>query len=138
MFEKSLTDLIQGLRANKRNESAYIQKSLEEIQSEVQSSDMYVKSAAVDKLNYLHMFGYDMNWANFNVVEVMAAQRFGEKRSGYLAAAQSFHQETDVLMLTTNLIRKDLASANDMEVAVALDGLAQIATPELSMSLFDD
>ncbi|KAJ1772498.1 AP-3 complex subunit delta [Coemansia sp. RSA 1813] len=138
MFEKSLTDLIQGLRANKRNETVYIQKSLEEIQSEVHSSDMYVKSAAIDKLNYLHMFGYDMNWANFNVVEVMAAQRFGEKRSGYLAAAQSFHQETDVLMLTTNLIRKDLASANDMEVGVALDGLAQIATPELSMDLFDD
>ncbi|KAJ2402428.1 AP-3 complex subunit delta [Coemansia sp. RSA 2559] len=138
MFEKSLTDLIQGLRANKRNETAYIQKSLEEIQSEVQSSDLYVKSAAIDKLSYLHMFGYDMNWASFNVVEVMAAQRFGEKRSGYLAAAQSFHQETDVLMLTTNLIRKDLASANDMEVGIALDGLAQIATPDLSMDLFDD
>ncbi|KAJ2556823.1 AP-3 complex subunit delta [Coemansia sp. RSA 1933] len=138
MFEKTLTDLIQGLRANKRNETAYIQKSLEEIQSEVQSSDLYVKSAAIDKLNYLHMFGYDMNWANFNVVEVMASQRFGEKRTGYLAAAQSFHQETDVLMLTTNLIRKDLASANDLEVGIALDGLAQIATPDLSMDLFDD
>ncbi|KAI9505544.1 Clathrin/coatomer adaptor, adaptin-like protein, partial [Coemansia spiralis] len=138
MFEKSLTDLIQGLRANKRNETAYIQKSLEEIQSEVQSSDTNVKSTAIDKLNYLHMLGYDMNWANFNVVEVMAASRFSEKRSGYLAATQSFHQETDVLMLTTNLIRKDLASANVMEVSVALDGLAQITTLELSMDLFDD
>ncbi|KAJ2750793.1 AP-3 complex subunit delta [Coemansia pectinata] len=138
MFEKSLTDLIQGLRANKRNEADYIQKSLEEIQSEVQQSDMYCKSTAIDKLNYLHMLGYDTNWANFNAVEVMASPRFGEKRKGYLAAAQSFHQETDVLMLATNLIRKDLASSNAMEVSVALDGLAQVATPELATDLFDD
>ncbi|KAJ1933200.1 AP-3 complex subunit delta, partial [Kickxella alabastrina] len=138
MFEKSLTDLIQGLRANKRNEGEYIQTSLAEIQNEVQLSDMHYKSAAIDKLNYLHMLGYDMNWANFNVVEVMASSRFSEKRTGYLAAAQSFHQETDVLMLTTNLIRKDLASSNVMEVSIALDGLAQIVTPELAMDLFDD
>ncbi|KAJ1898639.1 AP-3 complex subunit delta [Kickxella alabastrina] len=138
MFEKSLTDLIQGLRANKRNEGEYIQTSLAEIQNEVQLSDMHYKSAAIDKLNYLHMLGYDMNWANFNVVEVMASSRFSEKRTGYLAAAQSFHQETDVLMLTTNLIRKDLASSNVMEVSIALDGLAQIVTPELATDLFDD
>ncbi|KAJ1818861.1 AP-3 complex subunit delta [Coemansia sp. RSA 2599] len=138
MFEKSLTDLIQGLRANKRNETQYIQTSLEEIQNEVQMSDMQYKSAAIDKLNYLHMLGYDMNWANFNIVEVMASSRFNEKRAGYLAATQSFHQETDVLMLTTNLIRKDLASSNVMEVSVALDGLAQIVTPEQAADLFED
>ncbi|KAJ1950821.1 AP-3 complex subunit delta, partial [Linderina macrospora] len=138
MFEKTLTDLIQGLRANKRNESEYIGKSLEEIQNEVQLSDMHYKSVAIDKLNYLHMLGYDMNWANFNVVEVMSSAKFGEKRSGYLAATQSFNQDTDVLMLATNLIRKDLSSSNFMEVSIALDGLAQIATAELAMDLFDD
>lgn len=138
MFEKSLADLIQGLRANKRNEADYLQRSLGEIQAELQQSDMQIKSNAIDKLNYLHMLGYDTNWANFNAVEVMASSRFDQKRIGYLAASLSFHQETDVLMLTTNLIRKDLASAKVLEVGVALDGLAQIATPELAMDLFDD
>ncbi|KAJ2174496.1 AP-3 complex subunit delta, partial [Coemansia sp. RSA 532] len=57
MFEKTLTDLIQGLRANKRNEAEYIQRSLSEIQREVQLSDMHQKSVAVDKINYLHMLG---------------------------------------------------------------------------------
>jgi len=28
------------------------------------------------------------------------------QRIGYLAASQSFHEGTDVLMLTTNMIRK--------------------------------
>ncbi|KAJ1677798.1 AP-3 complex subunit delta, partial [Spiromyces aspiralis] len=84
------------------------------------------------------MLGYDMNWAAFNVVEVMAHTKFSEKRAGYLAAMQSFHQETDVMMLVPNLIKKDLASMDIMELNVALDGLAQIVTPELAINLFHD
>lgn len=47
-----------------------------------------------------------MGWASFHVVEVMSAPRVHLKSVGYLAAAQSFDQETDVLMLTTNLLKK--------------------------------
>lgn len=50
--------------------------------------------------------GYDMSWASFNVVEVMSSARFHLKSVGYLAAIQSFNQDTDVLMLTTNLLKK--------------------------------
>jgi len=50
--------------------------------------------------------GYDMSWAAFHVVEVMSSPRIHLKTVGYLAAAQSFDQETDVLMLATNLVKK--------------------------------
>jgi len=36
----------------------------------------------------------------------MSSQKFQYKRIGYLAAAQSFNKDTDVLMLCTNLIKK--------------------------------
>jgi AP-3 complex subunit delta len=52
------------------------------------------------------MRGYDMSWAAFNVVEVMSQSKFTAKRIGYLAASQSFSDTTEVVMLTTNLIRK--------------------------------
>lgn len=52
------------------------------------------------------MLGYDMGWASFHVVEVMSSARFHLKSVGYLGAVQSFDQETDVLMLTTNLLKK--------------------------------
>ena len=52
------------------------------------------------------MFGYDISWAAFNIIEVMASTKFTEKRVGYTAASQSFQESTDVLMLTTNMIRK--------------------------------
>ena len=52
------------------------------------------------------MLGYDMSWASFYVVEVMSSPKVHLKSVGYLAAAQSFTQDTDVLMLTTNLLKK--------------------------------
>lgn len=47
-----------------------------------------------------------MGWASFHVVEVMSSSRLHLKSVGYLAAVQSFNQDTDVLMLTTNLLKK--------------------------------
>ncbi|KAH9932073.1 Ap3d1 protein [Epithele typhae] len=130
----TLQDLIRGLRANKKDESKFIAQAVDEIRQEMKSRDMEIKAAAVLKLTYLHMLGYDMNWASFHVVEVMSAPRIHLKTVGYLAAAQSFQQDTDVIMLTTNLLKKDLGSRPD-EAAVALNGLSHIVTPGLARDL---
>lgn len=130
MWERTLKDLIRGLRANKQDESKFIAKAVDEIRVEIRSDDMELKAAAVLKLTYLDMLGYDMSWAAFHVVEVMSSPRLHLKSVGYLAAAQSFNQETDVLMLTTNLLKKDLGS-NPLDVAVTLNGLSHIITPDL-------
>jgi AP-3 complex subunit delta len=52
------------------------------------------------------MYGYEFSWASFQVIEVMSASTLKEKTIGYLAASLSFKPDTDVLMLTTNLIKK--------------------------------
>ena len=36
----------------------------------------------------LHMLGYDISWAAFNIVEVISETKFAHKRVGYLAASQ--------------------------------------------------
>ncbi len=114
LFDKNLNDLVRGIRNNKEDESRYIAQCLEEIKGELRQSNAPVKANAVAKLTYLQMLGYDISWAGFNVVEVMSSSRFTEKRVGYLAASQSFRPETEVLMLTTNMIRKDLNSHNQV------------------------
>ncbi|KAF8899233.1 Ap3d1 protein [Infundibulicybe gibba] len=134
MWERTLQDLIRGLRANKKDESKFIAKAVDEIRSEIKSDDMELKAGAVLKLTYLDMLGYDMSWASFHVVEVMSSPRFHLKSVGYLAAVQSFQQDTDVLMLTTNLLKKDLSSA-PADVAVTLNGIAHITTPDLGRDL---
>ncbi|KAJ7657986.1 Ap3d1 protein [Mycena rosella] len=134
MWERTLQDLIRGLRANKKDESKFIAKAVDEIRKEIKSEDMELKAGAVLKLTYLDMMGYDMTWASFHVVEVMSSAKFHLKSVGYLAAVQSFDQETDVLMLTTNLLKKDLTST-PAEIAITLNGLSHIVTPDLARDI---
>lgn len=55
-----------------------------------------------------------------------------------MAASQCFYDETDVLMLTTNLIRKDLHSANMYETGVALGSFSCFVTSDLARDLTND
>lgn len=65
-----------------------------------------MKATALLKLVYLEMFGHDMSWASFHVLEVMSSTKYLQKRVGYLGAVQSFRPDTEVLMLATNLLKK--------------------------------
>jgi hypothetical protein len=54
MFERTLSDLIRGLRAlSKKDEPKFISLAINEIRSEIRSKDMELKAAAVLKLTYV-------------------------------------------------------------------------------------
>ncbi|KAL0611321.1 AP-3 complex subunit delta-1 [Plecturocebus cupreus] len=116
----------------------YISQCIDEIKQELKQDNIAVKANAVCKLTYLQMLGYDISWAAFNIIEVMSASKFTFKRIGYLAASQSFHEGTDVIMLTTNQIRKDLSSPSQYDTGVALTGLSCFVTPDLARDLAND
>ncbi|XP_017155258.1 AP-3 complex subunit delta isoform X1 [Drosophila miranda] len=138
MFDKNLTDLVRGIRNNKDNEAKYISTCIEEIKQELRQDNISVKCNAVAKLTYIQMLGYDISWAGFNIIEVMSSSRFTCKRIGYLAASQCFHPDSELLMLTTNMIRKDLNSQNQYDAGVALSGLSCFISPDLSRDLAND
>ncbi|KAG2663848.1 hypothetical protein I3760_16G051400 [Carya illinoinensis] len=136
LFQRTLEDLIKGLRLQLIGESAFVSKAIEEIRREVKSTDPHTKSTALQKLSYLaSLHFHDMSWAAFHVVEVMSSSRFSHKRIGYHAASLSFHDDTPVLLLITNQLRKDLASTNEFEVSLALECLSRISTPDLARDL---
>ncbi|CAN6834848.1 unnamed protein product [Brassica oleracea] len=60
-----------------------------------------------------------MAWAAFHAVEVVSSSRFTHKRISYHAVAQSFSDQTPVLLMITNQLRKDLNSSNEYEVSLA-------------------
>ncbi|CAM9993545.1 unnamed protein product, partial [Scytosiphon promiscuus] len=84
------------------------------------------------------MLGYDMSWAAFYVIEVMTMPRFAHKRVGYLAANQCFTEDTEVVLLCTNHLQKEFKSQNPYDVGLAINCLANIATPGLSRDLISD
>ncbi|RAL60983.1 hypothetical protein DID88_010079 [Monilinia fructigena] len=139
MFEKSLYDLIRGLRNHKGNEKEYIQNSLKECRAEIKGSDMDLKATALLKLVYLEMFGHDMSWASFHVLEVMSSPKYLQKRVGYLSAVQSFRPDTEVLMLATNLLKKDLSSAAPTTMlALVYPETLRPAWPKIKERLMDE
>ncbi|KAL0850158.1 hypothetical protein ABMA28_012033 [Loxostege sticticalis] len=138
MFDKNLTDLVRGIRNNKDNEAKYIAQCMEEIKVELRQDNIAVKANAVAKLTYLQMLGYDISWAIFNIIEVMSSNKFTYKRIGYLAASQSFHADSELLMLTTNMIRKDLNAQNQYEAGLALSGLSCFISHDLARDLAND
>ncbi|KFK39167.1 hypothetical protein AALP_AA3G208900 [Arabis alpina] len=136
LFQRSLEDLIKGLRLQLLGESTFISKSLEEIRREIKQTDLSTKSVALQKLSYLAaLHGVDMSWAAFHAVEVVSSSRFAHKRIGYHAITQSFNDQTPVLLLITNQLRKDLNSSNEYEVSLALECLSRIGTDDLARDL---
>ncbi|KAK6462223.1 adaptin N terminal region-domain-containing protein [Scheffersomyces coipomensis] len=141
-FEKSLSDLIKGIRSHSKESpeslSSFLDVAIQECKNELTTTDLETKAMAVLKLSYLEMYGFDMSWCNFQILEVMSSSKFQQKRIGYLAAIQSFKNEQDLLILTTNQFKKDLNSHNHVEIGLALSGIATIVTPNLSKDINDD
>ncbi|KAG0560009.1 hypothetical protein KC19_10G147100 [Ceratodon purpureus] len=136
LFQRTMDDLVKGLRLQMIGESRYLAKALEEVRKEIKSTDPIIKVTALQKLTYLQMAsGADMSWASFHIVEVMTLTKFSHKKVGYLAASQSFHEGTDVLVLTTNLLRKDMGSKNEYEISMAIECLSRILNPDLAAAL---
>lgn len=136
LFQRSLEDMIKSMRLQLIGETTFISKATEEIRREIKSTDQQTKSTALQKLSYLSaVHGVDMSWASFHVVEVMSSSKFAHKRIGYHAASQSFNDDTPVLLLITNQLRKDLSSTNEFEVSLALNLLSRIATLDLARDL---
>lgn len=59
MWERTLQDLIRGLRANKKDENKFIAQAITEIRQEIKSKDMELKAGAVLKLTYVSALPYD-------------------------------------------------------------------------------
>ncbi|KAI1876638.1 hypothetical protein JX265_004164 [Neoarthrinium moseri] len=126
------------MRNHKGNEKEYIQNCLKECRAEIRTQDLDLKATALLKLVYLEMFGHDMSWASFNVLEVMASPTYHQKRVGYLGAIQSFRPDTEVLMLATNLLKKDLTATSTTTIALPIVALPHVITPSLALSTLSD
>lgn len=52
-FQKSLSDLVKGIRNSKNNEAAFISQCIQEIKEELKNPDNKVRMIAIQKLTYV-------------------------------------------------------------------------------------
>ncbi|KAG6404106.1 hypothetical protein SASPL_136346 [Salvia splendens] len=138
LFQRSIDDLIKALRLTPPGtETAFVAKAIDEIRREIKSTDPHTKAAALQKLTYLHsLHGLDMSWAAFHSVELSSSSAHSHKRTAYLSAALAFNPATtDVILLLTHQLRKDLSSPNVHDVSLALSTLSSICNTDLARDL---
>lgn len=143
MFPRTPTDIIKGLRKGKVDRTSYLTTVFSEIKGEVRSKELIVKANAIHKLfvvrpTQLNLEGYDIQWACFNMLELMSSPKFTHKRIGFLAASHSFGRSQDMLMLATNLFKRESTNKNYLETCLAVNCLACIVNTEMARELLND
>ncbi|KAI8992585.1 adaptin N terminal region-domain-containing protein [Pilobolus umbonatus] len=98
----------------------------------------YQKKKYVCKLLYMYILGWDIDFGHMEAVNLISSQKYSEKQIGYLAVTLLFHENSDLVRLVVNSIKKDLDDMNEINNCLALHAIANIGGREMAESLAND
>ena len=85
------------------------------------------------------MLGYPTHFGQVECIKLVASPNFTEKRIGYLGLSQLMDESTDILMMVTNQIKKDLNDkGNNLIIALGLTAIAEISTEHMCRELYPE
>lgn len=140
MIRRSLADTIKSyLNARASgNEQNFVADLVAKMQEEMHTGNPDTKQDIVQQLIFLNLRGHDTTWADFCVLEVMSLDSFSAKRIAYTAAAQMWTSTSDVVLMATNRIERDLTSIQPLLSALVLSSLPPYLSLSLSQSIAHD
>ena len=71
-------------------------------------------------------------------VSSLSTKNYTEKRIGYLGISQLLDESSDILMLATNCIKKDLNAKESYVIALGLTAIAECSTVEMCRELYPE
>ncbi len=71
-------------------------------------------------------------------IKLVSAPSYTEKRIGYLGLSQLLDESSDILMLVTNSIKRDLNAKESYIVALGLTAIAEVSTAEMCRELYPE
>jgi AP-1 complex subunit gamma-1 len=85
------------------------------------------------------LLGYPTHFGQVECIKLVASPNFTEKRIGYLGLSQLMDESTDILMMVTNQIKKDLnEKGNNYIIALGLTAIAEISTEHMCRELYPE
>ncbi|CAM8906351.1 unnamed protein product [Rhodiola kirilowii] len=149
LFQRTLDDLIKGLRLQLIGESAFISKSLEEISREIKSTDPDTKSTALQKLTYLNsIYAVDMSFAAFRhltsttfttISDIHLTGTTFTTISGIHLTGTTFTIISGIYLtvttVTTSSGRTILPEVMSLRYVLLFECLSKVATPHLARDL---
>lgn len=114
-------------------EMAHIRQKFKESQL-----DGYQRRKYLAKIIFTYILGYNVDIGHMEAVNLIASQKYTEKQIGYLAITLLMHENSELVRLVINSIRKDLDEYNEINNCLALHAIANIGGKEMAEALGGD
>jgi AP-2 complex subunit alpha len=109
----------------------------------------------VAKVVFTYILGYPVDVGHMEAVNLISSPKYSEKQivstpvslynfsacslhQGYLAVTLLMHENSDLLRLVVNSIKKDLAENSEITVCLALHAIANVGGREMADALAED
>lgn len=139
---RGLTQYIADLRACRVREleERRINKEMAHIRQKFKDGqlDGYQKKKYLSKIVFTYILGYQVDIGHMEAVNLIASNKYSEKQIGYLAITLLMHENSDIVRLVVNSIRKDLDEINEVSNCLALHAIANIGGKEMAEALSGD
>ncbi|KZT44370.1 Adaptor protein complex AP-2 alpha subunit [Sistotremastrum suecicum HHB10207 ss-3] len=139
---RGLTQFIADIRGARirENEERRINKEMANIRKKFKEGNLdgYQKKKYVAKVVFTYILGYPVDIGHMEAVNLISSSKYSEKQIGYLAVTLLMHENSDILRLVVNSIRKDLDENNEINNCLALHAIANVGGHEMAEALAED
>ncbi|GAA6042831.1 hypothetical protein JCM8097_004450 [Rhodosporidiobolus ruineniae] len=139
---RGLTQYIADLRACRVREleEKRINKEMAHIRQKFKDGNLdgRQKKKYISKIIFTSILGYPVDIGHMEAVNLISSQKYSEKQIGYLALTLLMHENSDIVRLVVNSIRKDLEEMNETTNCLALHAIANVGGPEMAEALAPD
>ncbi|OHS93186.1 Adaptin N terminal region family protein [Tritrichomonas foetus] len=135
-----LQDFISNIREAEsiEDEKLIIATELADMRTLIRECDIDRKPNIIAKLIYLNITGENTAWGQIDAVSLMSSDRLSYKRLGYLAVQTLFDEQSEILVLITQTLHRDLQSHNPLIQAFPLAFIANMGTSEICQSVYPE
>ncbi|EJU02005.1 AP-2 adaptor complex subunit alpha [Dacryopinax primogenitus] len=139
---RGLNLFIANIRAARVGEAERlaINKEMANIRTKFASPNLsaYDRKKYVAKIAFCFIMGYKQDLGHMEAIQLLTAQKYSEKQIGYLAVTLMLTENSDLLRLVVNSIKKDLDDRWDVVNCLALQTIANIGGDEMAEALAPD
>ena len=101
------------------------------IRAYLRNCDSTIRPRIIMKLLFLEILGHNNAWCQMEVLTLMSEEQFSFKRLGYIAGAILLDETSDLTVLVTQTLLKDLQSNDPNIQCLALAFIANVGSPEV-------
>ncbi|PLW54108.1 hypothetical protein PCANC_06426 [Puccinia coronata f. sp. avenae] len=139
---RGLNQYIADLRACRVREleEKRINKEMANIRQKFKDGNLdgYSKKKYLAKIVFTYILGYPVDIGHMEAVNLISSPKYSEKQIGYLALTLLMHENSDLIRLVINSIRKDLDGHSETNNCLALQAIANIGGKEMTESLLHE